>query len=46
MESQREAKVLMATVTKAQTLSSNKALIICIAGGDHCEAGMARQPAP
>ena len=40
-----EAKVVMATVTKAQTLNSNKALILCIAGGKHCDAEMARQPA-
>mmetsp|Transcript_28674 Transcript_28674/g.66468 ORF Transcript_28674/g.66468 Transcript_28674/m.66468 type:complete len:431 (-) Transcript_28674:100-1392(-) len=40
-----EAKVVMATVTKAQTLKSNKALILCIAGGRNCDAEMARQPA-
>ena len=40
-----EAKVVMAAVTKAQTLNSNKALILCIAGGQHCDAEMARQPA-
>ena len=40
-----EAKVVMATVTKAQTLNSNKALILCIAGGKHCDAEMVRQPA-
>ena len=40
-----EAKVVMATVTKAQTLNSNKALILCIVGGKHCDAEMARQPA-
>ena len=34
-----EAKVVMATVTKAQTLNSNKALIL------HCDAEMARPPA-
>ena len=28
-----EAKVVMATVTKAQTLNTNKALSLCIAGG-------------
>lgn len=39
-----EAKVVMATVTKAQTLGLKKALIICIAGGKHCDAEMARQP--
>ena len=38
-----EAKVVMATVTKAQTLNSNKALILCIAGGKHCDAEMVRQ---
>ena len=40
-----EAKVVMATVTKAQTLNTNKALILCIAGGKNCDAEMARQPA-
>ena len=40
-----EANVVMATVTKAQTLNSNKALILCIAGGKHCDAEMVRQPA-
>ena len=40
-----EAKVVMATVTKAQTLGLNHALLICIAGGKHCDAEMARQPA-
>ena len=40
-----EAKVVMATVTKAQTLNSNKALILCIAEGKHCDAEMVRQPA-
>ena len=40
-----EAKVVMATVTKAQTLNSNKALIPCIAGGKPCDAEMVRQPA-
>ena len=40
-----EAKVVMATVTKAQTLGLNNAQIICIAGGKHCDAEMARQPA-
>ena len=40
-----EAKVVMATVTKAQTLNTNKALILCIAGGKNCDAVMARQPA-
>ena len=39
-----EAKVVMATVTKAQTLNSNKALIPCIAGGKPCDAEMVRQP--
>ncbi|CAE8635818.1 unnamed protein product [Polarella glacialis] len=39
-----EAKVVMATVTKAQTLGASKALILCIAGGNHCDAEMARQP--
>ena len=40
-----EAKV-MATVTKAQTLNTNKALIVCIAGGKTCDAEIARQPVP
>mmetsp|Transcript_7341 Transcript_7341/g.19744 ORF Transcript_7341/g.19744 Transcript_7341/m.19744 type:complete len:509 (+) Transcript_7341:127-1653(+) len=39
-----EAKVVMATVTKAQTIGAKKALIICIAGGKNCDAEMARQP--
>ena len=39
-----EAKVVLATVAKAQTLNSDKALILCIAGGKHCDAEMARQP--
>ena len=37
-----EAKVVLATVAKAQTLNSDKALILCIAGGKHCDAEMAR----
>ena len=40
-----EAKVVMATVTKAKTLKSNKAHILDIARGKHCDAEMARQPA-
>ena len=43
--SRREAKVVMATVIKAQTLKSNKALILGIAGGKNGEVEMARQPA-
>ena len=39
-----EAKVVMATVTKAKTLKSNKAHILYIARGKHCDAEMARQP--
>jgi len=39
-----EAKVVMATVTKAQTMGAEKALIICIAGGKNCDSEMARQP--
>eukprot|EP00927_Polykrikos_kofoidii_P043748 TRINITY_DN37843_c0_g1_i1.p1 TRINITY_DN37843_c0_g1~~TRINITY_DN37843_c0_g1_i1.p1 ORF type:complete len:583 (-),score=89.57 TRINITY_DN37843_c0_g1_i1:108-1649(-) len=35
----------MATVTKAQTMGVQKALLICIAGGRHCDAEMSRQPA-
>ena len=40
-----EAKVVMATVTKAQTLNTNKARFLCIAGDKNCGAEMARQPA-
>ena len=40
-----EAKVVMATVTKAKTLKSNKARILYIAGGKPCDAEMVRQPA-
>ena len=40
-----EAKVVMAPVTKAQTLNTNKALILCIARDKNCGAEMARQPA-
>ena len=40
-----EAKVVMATVTKAKTLKSNKALTLNIAGGKPCDAEMVRQPA-
>jgi len=39
-----EAKVVMAVVTKAQTLGVQKAKIICIAGGPMCDKEMARQP--
>ena len=39
-----EAKVVMATVTKAKTLKSNKALTLNIAGGKPCDAAMVRQP--
>ena len=35
-----------ASVAKAQTLDSDKSLILCIAGGKHCDAETARQPAP
>ena len=35
---------MMATVTKAKTLKSNKALILNIAGGKPCDAEMVRQP--
>ena len=35
-----------ASVAKAQTLDSDKPLILCIAGGKHCDAETARQPAP
>ena len=37
---------MLATVAKAQTSNSDKALILCVAGGKHCDAEMARQPAP
>ena len=39
-----EAKVVMATVTKAKTLKTNKAQILHIAGGKPCDAEMGRQP--
>ncbi len=39
-----EAKVVMATVTKAHTLHANKARIICISGGPHCDLEVAQQP--
>ena len=39
-----EAKVVLATVAKGQTLNSDKALILCSAGGKHCDAEMASQP--
>ena len=37
---------MLASVAKAQTLNSDKALILCIEGGKHCDAETARQPAP
>ena len=37
-----KAKVVMATVTKAKTLKSNKARILYIAGGKPCDAEMVR----
>ena len=40
-----EAKVVMATVTKAKTLKSNKARVLYTAGGKPCDAEMVRQPA-
>ena len=40
-----EAKVVMATETKAQTLNTNKARILCVAEDKNCGAEMARQPA-
>eukprot|EP00928_Gymnodinium_smaydae_P072035 TRINITY_DN55474_c0_g1_i1.p1 TRINITY_DN55474_c0_g1~~TRINITY_DN55474_c0_g1_i1.p1 ORF type:complete len:687 (-),score=83.52 TRINITY_DN55474_c0_g1_i1:231-2117(-) len=40
-----EAKVVMATVTKAETLGVVRAKVICISGGRHCDLEMARQPA-
>jgi len=39
-----EAKVVTAVVTKATTLGSSSARIICIAGGRHCDSEMAAQP--
>ena len=39
-----EAKVAMATVTKAQTLNTNEALILCSARGKNYDAEMASQP--
>jgi hypothetical protein len=39
-----EAKVVMATVTMANTLKAQKARIICISGGTHCDLEMAQQP--
>ena len=36
---------MMATVPKAQTLNTNKARFLCIAGDKNCGAEMARQPA-
>ena len=40
-----QAKVVMAVVTKAQTLNLNRAKIICIMGGKNCDEEMAQQPA-
>ena len=37
--------MVMAAVAKAQTLKSNKTLILCIAVGKNCDAKMAKQPA-
>ncbi len=39
-----EAKVVMVTVTKAQTLGARKARILCISGGPHCDLEVAQQP--
>jgi hypothetical protein len=39
-----EAKVVMATVTKAHTLDARKARIVCISGGPHCDLEVAQQP--
>ena len=36
---------MMAAVAKAQTLKSNKTLILCIAVGKNCDAKMAKHPA-
>ena len=37
---------MLASVAKARTLDSDKALILCSAGGKHCDAETARKPAP
>ena len=39
-----EAKVAMATVTKAETLGTSRAKIICISGGEFCDLELASQP--
>jgi len=39
-----EAKVVMAVVTKAQTMGATKAKIICLRGGRFCDQELARQP--
>eukprot|EP00927_Polykrikos_kofoidii_P054326 TRINITY_DN48754_c0_g1_i1.p1 TRINITY_DN48754_c0_g1~~TRINITY_DN48754_c0_g1_i1.p1 ORF type:complete len:492 (-),score=71.14 TRINITY_DN48754_c0_g1_i1:220-1521(-) len=39
-----EAKVVMAMVTKVQTLGSSRARLICIEGGPFCDLEMSRQP--
>ena len=41
-----EARVVLASVAKTQTLDSDKSLILCIAGGKHCDAETATQPVP
>ena len=39
-----QAKVVMASVTKAQTLNCKHIKIICIAGGDQCDCEMSYTP--
>lgn len=39
-----EAKVVMAVVTKAHTLKTRRARIICVSGGPHCDLEVAQQP--
>jgi len=40
-----EAKVVMATVTKAETLGTARAKILCLQGGKYCDQEFQRQPA-
>ena len=44
MESQLGDRVVAASMTKAEPVKSNKALILCIARGKSYDAEMARQP--
>lgn len=39
-----EAKVVMAAVTKAQTMGATRIKIMCIQGGRFCDMELARQP--